>query len=95
VIGNDPPAIECLDQIQVPTLILIGQHDLHDFHVISDLLLARIPHAQKIQLQDAGHVIPMEASAKFNEVVMEFLERRGRLAEYRLDEFEDNGIIQS
>jgi len=74
VIAGDPPAIQRLDQIQAPVLILIGILDLPDFHAIGTILLEKIPNAQKIEFADTGHVLPMEAPEKFNEIVLSFLE---------------------
>ena len=73
VIAGDPPAIQCLDQIQARVLILIGELDLPDFHAMSNILLEKIPNARKIEFVDTGHVLPMEAPEKFNEIVLSFL----------------------
>jgi pimeloyl-ACP methyl ester carboxylesterase len=73
VIEENPPAIERLDQIRAQVLILIGHLDLPDFHAISDILLEKIPRAQKIEFVDAGHVLPMEAPDKVNKAVLSFL----------------------
>jgi 3-oxoadipate enol-lactonase len=74
LIVNNPPTIERLDQIRARSLILIGELDLPDFQVISDLLAEKMPKAQKIEFRDAGHMLPMEAPEKFNETVLGFLE---------------------
>lgn len=71
----DPPALQRLHQIQVPSLILMGQYDLPDFHRIGELLVQNLPNAQPIELAGVGHVVPLEAPAQFNEVVVQFLER--------------------
>jgi pimeloyl-ACP methyl ester carboxylesterase len=56
VIAVDPPAIQCLDKIHAPVLILIGQLDLPDFHAMSDILVEKIPNARKTEFADTGHV---------------------------------------
>jgi pimeloyl-ACP methyl ester carboxylesterase len=71
----DPPALQRLHQIQAPSLILIGQYELPDFHRISELLVQNLPNAQRTELAGVGHVVPLEAPAQFNEVVLQFLER--------------------
>jgi pimeloyl-ACP methyl ester carboxylesterase len=73
VIPLKPTAIERLETIQAPTLVIVGEHDLPDFHAIADELTRRIPKAQKTILKDAGHMCPMEAPEIFNRVVIEFL----------------------
>jgi len=74
VIESDPPAIQLLEKIQAPTLILVGELDLPDFHAISDILEKKIPNAQKVELDDVGHVLPMEAPEACNRIILNFLE---------------------
>jgi 3-oxoadipate enol-lactonase len=73
VIENDPPASQRLEQLQMRTLILVGELEPPDFHAISNLLSEKIPNVQKIIFNDIGHVLPMEAPEKFNEIVLGFL----------------------
>jgi 3-oxoadipate enol-lactonase len=69
----DPPAIHRLEQIRVPTLVIVGEHDFADHHAIAGILQQRIPDAQKIVLPGVGHVSMMEAPGQFNEAVSTFL----------------------
>ena len=69
----DPPAIEQLDKISVPTLIIVGEHDLVDFHSIAGILKDQIPAARKVVLPDVGHISNMEDPDRFNENVLGFL----------------------
>lgn len=69
----DPLAIRRLEQIHMPTLVIVGEHDFVDHHAIADILRQRIPDAQKIVLPGVGHVSMMEAPGRFNEVVSAFL----------------------
>jgi pimeloyl-ACP methyl ester carboxylesterase len=71
--GLDPPAIERLDRISAPTLIIVGELDLVDFHSIAGILKEQIPAARKVVLPDVGHVSNMEDPGKFNEIVLGFL----------------------
>jgi 3-oxoadipate enol-lactonase len=73
-IASDPPAAQCLSQIQTKVLILVGELDLPDFHAMSNKLFKEIPNAKKIAFRDTGHVLPMEAPEKFKEVVIRFFE---------------------
>jgi 3-oxoadipate enol-lactonase len=68
-----PPALERLEAIQVPTLVVVGEEDLPDFHTIADTLTKRIPKARKQIISNAGHMCSMEAPEAFNQVVLEFL----------------------
>jgi len=68
----DPPAAQRLHEISVPTLIIVGEHELPDAHMIADTL-EQIPNAHKIVLPSVGHMSNMEDPARFNEVVLNFL----------------------
>ena len=66
-------AAKRLQEVNAPTLVVVGEHDLPDFHVIAELLNKNLPHVQKIDLMDAGHMANMEAPEQFNEIVLKFL----------------------
>lgn len=68
-----PSAAKRLQEVNAPTLVVVGEHDLPDFHVIAELLNKSIPHVQKIDLMGAGHMANMEAPEQFNEIVLKFL----------------------
>lgn len=68
----DPPAIDRLQEIKVPTLIIVGERDLPDFHIIADIL-NKIQDSKRITLKGAGHVSNMETPREFNEAILGFL----------------------
>jgi 3-oxoadipate enol-lactonase len=70
----DPPAINRLSEISVPTLVLVGEYDTSEFHEIGSLLHDGIPLATKAVLPSVGHISNMESPDSFNEIVSEFLE---------------------
>jgi len=72
--GLEPPAMERLAAIRAPTLVVLGEHDLPDFHAIADALHRQLPGARKAVLPGTGHMANMEAPEEFNEVVLRFLE---------------------
>jgi len=65
-----PVAIQRLDAIHVPTLIIIGERDLPDLHGMADTLAQGIPGAKKIVMPDVGHMANMEDPERFNEIVL-------------------------
>ena len=67
------PAIERIKNISVPTLIIVGERDLSDFHAMADEMQQRIPNARKIIIPGVGHMSNMEAPNVFNETVLSFL----------------------
>jgi pimeloyl-ACP methyl ester carboxylesterase len=70
-----PPAIERLGSIGVPTLVVVGELDAPDFHAIASILEREIPGARKVVLSGVGHVPNMEAPERFNDLLLEFLDR--------------------
>ncbi len=68
-----PPAVQRLEHIAAPTLIVVGERDLPDFHAIADVLFQRVPHARKVVLPGVGHLPCMEDPEEFNQIVLEFL----------------------
>jgi 3-oxoadipate enol-lactonase len=69
----DRPAVQFLSEIQVPTLILVGEYDIPDVHAHSGVLQAGIPNAKREIIAKAGHLIPLEQPQAFNGSVMKFL----------------------
>jgi pimeloyl-ACP methyl ester carboxylesterase len=68
-----PPAMQRLDTIRVPTLVIIGERDIPDFHAIADNLHQRIPNARKVVMPGVGHMSNMEDPERFNAIVLDFL----------------------
>jgi pimeloyl-ACP methyl ester carboxylesterase len=68
-----PPAITRLAEIQVPTLIIVGEQDVPEFVAISDIVTAGIRGAQKEVIPGVAHVPSMEKPGFFNEIVLSFL----------------------
>jgi 3-oxoadipate enol-lactonase len=67
-----PPAIERLAEIRVPTLLIIGDGDVHEQVTLIDVLATKIPGAQKAVMQGVAHVPNMERPAEFNQLVLDF-----------------------
>ena len=69
----EPPASGRLDQIQVPTLVVVGMGDLPSIVEIADVLAIRIPGARKVEMPVVAHVPNMERPDEFNRIVLDFL----------------------
>ena len=67
------PPIYHLKDIQCPTLVIVGEHDVFDFQEIAKILEAKIPHAKRVVIDDAGHMSNMENPRQFNQALEEFL----------------------
>jgi 3-oxoadipate enol-lactonase len=79
-IGNDadeeplaPDFAERLGEINVPTLIVIGEEDLPDMHAISKRVESEIPGARRVTIPDTAHVPSLERPREFDELVFPFL----------------------
>ena len=68
-----PPAATRLRAIDAPTLLLVGDRDNLDIQHIVDTLSAELPHARKVTVHGAGHMINMDQPDRFLELVREFL----------------------
>ena len=69
----DPPALQQLDRISLPTLIITAEYDVEACREVADLLEQTIPNARKIDIADATHYMFMEKPAEFNKAVLDFL----------------------
>jgi pimeloyl-ACP methyl ester carboxylesterase len=71
---KDSRVIESLPDISVPTLVLVGAGD-QQFLPSAEYMAAKIPRAEKVILDGAGHAANIDQPAAFNTAVRSFLER--------------------
>ncbi|HLB39694.1 MAG TPA: alpha/beta hydrolase [Actinomycetota bacterium] len=69
------PTYEHLEEIDVPTLVVVGDTDVRDIERVADVLATRIPSARKVLIEHADHVVNMRQPAAFDAAVLAFLER--------------------
>jgi pimeloyl-ACP methyl ester carboxylesterase len=69
----NPPAIERLEQIKVPTLVIVGDLDDDSEMAIAEVLTTRIKGAMEVIIQEGAHLPNMERPEEFNRVVLDFL----------------------
>ena len=69
----EPPAIERLNTLSMPTLVVVGERDVLDFHRIADIMTERISGAKKVVMPGVGHMANMEDPERFNDIVLGFL----------------------
>jgi pimeloyl-ACP methyl ester carboxylesterase len=70
-----PPALGRLGAVRAPTLVLVGERDLPDFHRMSERLERDIPGARRATIAGAGHMANIEAPDAINEALGGFLNR--------------------
>jgi pimeloyl-ACP methyl ester carboxylesterase len=68
-----PPAIERLEGVASPTLVLPADHDPLAYRRVSATLAEGIPNARLIQIPETDHVVNMRRPAEFDRVVLEFM----------------------
>lgn len=70
----DDRVIRSLPNIERPTLVLVGEDD-QPFRIPTDYMGTKIPGAQKVVLQGAGHASNIDQPMAFNRSVLNFLAR--------------------
>lgn len=69
----EPPAIDRLAEIQVPTLFIVGDQDVADILKIGDMIVAQVRGAQRAVIPGTAHHLNVERPAEFNRIVLDFL----------------------
>ena len=69
----EPNAIGRLNEINAPTLIIIGDREEENVTTISEILASNIRGAQKVIIPNTAHLANMEEPEIFNKIVLEFL----------------------
>jgi pimeloyl-ACP methyl ester carboxylesterase len=73
------PALERLHEINVPVLVVAGEHDLPELRQLAETVAGRIPGARLRVITGAGHLVNLAAPAEFNATIAAFLiEQAGR-----------------
>ena len=71
----DPPAIERLEELTLPMLMVVGELDLPGIHDIANQVVAANPNAELVTIPDVAHMVNMEAPEAFNELLLGYLSR--------------------
>lgn len=69
----EPPATERLDEIQVPTLIILGSQDIQEVIVHGATVAGKISTADFRLMPTSGHLMSMEAPGEFNRLALSFI----------------------
>jgi 2-hydroxy-6-oxonona-2,4-dienedioate hydrolase len=73
IIQLDPPAAHRLADLDVPTLVLIAEHDPPFSRRAGDFLAREILGAQRVVVEGADHVVNLRQPARFDASVIPFL----------------------
>lgn len=69
-----PDVTDWLSEIDVPTLVICGEHDLISPPGEMRAIAASIPDARYVEIPGAGHMAPLEAPALVNVALLRFLD---------------------
>ena len=67
-----------IENIRVPTLVIAGDEDKVYPTRIARELAQRIPGAELVLMRGAGHLPNLERPGRFNEILLDFLQRRSK-----------------
>lgn len=67
-----PPAVSQLGKIRAPTLAIVGDRDLRDFHLMAEAVERQVANARRLDVAGAGHLANMEAPEVLNRAVRAF-----------------------
>lgn len=72
VSGPAPPVIDALPGMDVPALVLVGEHD-QAFLRAGEVMAAKLPQARHVVIPDAGHIVNIEQAERFDRALLDFL----------------------
>ena len=70
---REKPGLQRLNEIKVPTIIIVGEHDIPDVHAHAGAINAGIANSTRKIILKAGHLVPFEQPDEFNKCLDEFL----------------------
>lgn len=68
-----PDAVNLLDNIKFPTLIITSEYDIEYCREVADLLNEKIPQSLKVDIDEATHYMFMDKPKEFNNYLSKFL----------------------
>jgi 3-oxoadipate enol-lactonase len=74
----DPPAVARLDEVKVPTLVMVGVADAPAEVEGGRYLASAVAGARLVEFEDVAHMIQLEQPERFNRLVLDFLDEAGR-----------------
>ena len=71
-------AAERLDELEMPVLLIVGEHDVPYVHAAADDVVEHVPSARKVIINDAAHLANMDQPVRFQSAVRSFLDEISR-----------------
>jgi 3-oxoadipate enol-lactonase len=76
ILATDDVLADRLSELDVPTLILVGNQDILTPRGDSEELAERIPNSELVVISGAAHGLMIEHASTFNRLLLDFLDRR-------------------
>lgn len=73
VSGLAPPVIDELAKLEMPALVMVGEHD-KPFRRAAEVMGAKLPRARHVIIPGAGHIVNIEEAEIFNRELIGFLD---------------------
>jgi len=77
--GFPPLQTARVRELQIPTLLITGKHSHPLFHRLADGLEGLLPRVERIQFENASHIMHEDEAESFNRAVVSFLRRHSEL----------------
>ena len=68
-----PSAADRLEELGVPTLVVVGTDDVPDIRAMAEHLASRIRGARLARIEGAGHLPSLEQPDELNRLLLDFL----------------------
>jgi len=75
ILDVDESVAEHLEQVDIPTLVMVGNQDILTPRGDSEEIADRMPNAELVVISGAAHGFMVEHASTFNKVLLEFLGR--------------------
>lgn len=72
--NRESPAVNHLDELKLPVLVVVGELDTTYMLAVADFMLEKIPSARKIVIKDAAHLPNLEHPQEFQRIIKSFLD---------------------
>ncbi|XVS61355.1 alpha/beta fold hydrolase [Actinosynnema sp. CA-299493] len=73
ITGNEVHAVDRLRELTARTLVVVGDLDSSDIHVVADLVLDAAPRAEKVVVEGAAHLVNLDRPDEFDRALLRFL----------------------
>lgn len=71
----EPPAVGRLGEIQAPVLVIEGELDCEDIHLVDRLLERRVPGTRRVVIPGVAHMPNLERPNEVNRLLVDFLRK--------------------